>query len=112
MSLTVNRAYGQLKAYLSVTPSRFAAKSQTRLTLTLHATSIAGGPLANAKVTFTVTIQGLGPIVSPELTTDVTGVATWQVDISGASPGSGAASVLVTSPAGDQATATTAIATT
>ena len=111
-SLTVNRAYGQLKAYLAVTPSKFAAKSQTTLKLTLHAVSIDGGPLANAKVTFTVTIQGLAPIVSPELTTDATGVATWSVDISGATPGTGACSVLVTSPAGDQTTATAAITTT
>jgi len=42
MSLTVNRAYGQLKRTFR-DASRFAAKSQTRLTLTLHATSIAGG---------------------------------------------------------------------
>jgi hypothetical protein len=111
-SLTVNRAYGQLKAYLSVAPSKFAASSQTKLKLTLRATSFDGGPLANAKVTFTVTIQGLGPIVSPELTTDATGTATWEVDISGASPGTGAASVIVTSPAGDQASATTGITTT
>jgi hypothetical protein len=111
-SLTVNRAYGQLKAYLSVAPSKFAAKGQTHLKLTLHATSIGGGPLASAKATFTVTIYGLGPIVSPEVTTDATGVATWEVDISGASAGTGAASVLVTSPAGDQTTATVAITTT
>ena len=111
-SLTVNRAYGQLKAYLSVAPSKFAASSQTKLKLTLRATSFDGGPLANAKVTLTVTIQGLGPIVSPELTTDATGTAIWEVDISGASPGTGAASVIVTSPAGDQASATTGITTT
>jgi len=111
-SLTVNRDYGQLKAYLSVSPSKFAAKSDTKLKLTLHATSIGGGPLASAKVTFTVTIQGLGPIVSPDLTTDATGVATWEVDITGASPGTGSASVLVTTTAGDQTTATVAITTT
>jgi len=111
-SLTVNRDYGQLAAHLAVSPSKFAASSQTTLKLTLRATSMNGGPLANAKATFTVTIQGLGPIVSPELTTDSTGTATWQVGIAGAAPGTGQASVLVTSPAGDQITGTAAVTTT
>lgn len=111
-SLTVNRDYGQLAAHVSVSPSRFAASSQTTIKITLRATSLNGGPLANAKATFTVSIEGLAPIVSPELTTDATGTATWQVTISGASIGSGNASVLLTSPAGDQVSATTAIVTT
>jgi Glucodextranase, domain B len=111
-SLIVNRDYGQLAAHLSVSPSRFAASSQTTIKITLRATSLNGGPLANAKATFTVSIEGLAPIVSPELTTDATGTATWQVTISGASIGNGNASVLLTSPAGDQVTATTAIVTT
>ena len=111
-SLIVNRDYGQLAAHLSVTPSKFAASSETVLKLTLRATSLNGGPLANAKATFTVTIVGLGPIVSPELTTDATGSATWQVTISGATPGTGQTSVLVTSPAGDQVTGTASVTTT
>jgi hypothetical protein len=111
-SLTVNRDYGQLAAHLEVTPSKFASSSPTTLKLTLHATSLNGGPLADADVTFTVTIAGLGPIVSPELSTDATGTATWQVDISGALAGSGQASVLVTSPAGDQVAGTAGITTT
>jgi hypothetical protein len=111
-SLTVNRDYGQLAAHLAASPTKFAASSQTTLKLTLRATSLNGGPLANAKATFTVAIHGLGPILSPELTTDSTGTASWQVDISGATPGTGQASVLVTSPAGDQVTGTTSITTT
>jgi hypothetical protein len=111
-SLTVKRDYGKLAAHLAATPSKFASKSQTTLQLTVHATSFNGGPLANAKVTFTVAIQGLGPIVSPELTTDATGIATWQVAISGASAGTGQAGVLVTSPDGDQVTETASITTT
>ncbi|MGD0409170.1 MAG: Ig-like domain-containing protein [Candidatus Limnocylindrales bacterium] len=111
-SLTINRDYGQLAAHLAVTPSKFSSSSQATLKLTLHATSLNGGPLANAKVTFTVTIYGLGPIVSPELSTDATGTATWQVAISGALAGPGQASVLVTSPAGDQAIGTAGITTT
>jgi hypothetical protein len=111
-SMTLNRAYGLFAAHLSVTPSKFASSSQTTLKLVVHATSFNGTPLANAKVTFTVAIQGLGPIVSPELTTDATGTATWQVPVSGASAGIGQANVLVTSPDGDQATATVKITTT
>ncbi|MGA3029810.1 MAG: Ig-like domain-containing protein [Candidatus Limnocylindrales bacterium] len=111
-SMTIKRDYGQLAAHVAVSPSKFTASMQATLKLTLHATSFNGGPLANASVTFTVTIQGLGPIVSPELTTDATGTATWQVSISGASPGTGQASVLVTSPAGDQVTGTAPITTT
>jgi hypothetical protein len=111
-SLTVNRNYGQLAAHLSASPAKFSSASPASLTLTVHATSANGGPLANAKVTFTVTIAGLGPIVSPELTADATGTATWQVSISGGIPGSGQASALVTSPAGDQITGTTPLTTT
>jgi hypothetical protein len=111
-TLSVNRYYGQLAAHLTATPSKFAASSQTTVALAIHATSANGGPLANAKVTFTVQIQGLGPIDSPELTTDATGVATWQVPISGGAPGTGRANVLVTSPAGDMVPETTPITTT
>jgi hypothetical protein len=111
-SLTVNRYYGQLAAHLTATPAKFSSTSQTTVTLTIHATSANGGPLANARATFTVQIQGLGPIDSPELTTDATGVATWQVPISGGAPGNGRASVLVTSPGGDEVRETTAITTT
>jgi hypothetical protein len=111
-SISVNRSYGQLAAHLTATPSKFAASSTTTVALAIHATSANGGSLANAKVTFTVQIQGLGPIDSPELTTDATGVATWQVPISGGAPGAGRASVLVTSPAGDEVRETTPITTT
>jgi len=111
-SMTVKRDYGQLAAHLSASPAKFASSSQPTLKLTSRATSFNGGPLANAKVTFTVMVQGLGPIVSPEITTDATGTATWQVAVSGATAGIGQASVLVTSPDGDQVTATATITTT
>jgi hypothetical protein len=111
-AFTVNRAYGKLAAHLSASPAKFSSSAVTTLTLTVHATSVNGGPLANAKVTFTVTIVSLGPIVSPELTTDASGMATWTVSISGEGIGTGQASALVTSPAGDQVTGTTPITTT
>jgi hypothetical protein len=110
--VTVTRSYGQLAAHLAVSPSKFRSSSQTTLKLTLHATSYGGTPLAGASVTFTVTIQGLAPIVSPVLTTDSTGTATWKVAITGATPGSGRANVLVTSSQGDVITATAGITTT
>ena len=101
-TITVRRSYGDLAAHLQVSPAKFAAKSSTTLTLTVRATSINGGPLADAQVTFIVQPQGLGPIQSPEgLTTNSSGTATWQIAISGATAGSGTASVMVTSPAGD-----------
>jgi hypothetical protein len=109
-SLTVNRDYGQLAANLAVTPSKFASTSQTTLTLTLHATTFDGSPLANAKADFTVTIHGLGPIVS-EMTTNEQGVAVWTVDIASATAGPGQATVVVTSDAGDQVTANATITT-
>jgi hypothetical protein len=63
-SFSVNRAYGRLAAHLEVSPTKFSSSSQTKLTLTIHATSANGGPLANAKVTFTVQIRGLALIQS------------------------------------------------
>jgi hypothetical protein len=63
-------------------------------------------------VVYTVTVEGLGPIVSPELTTDSQGAADWHVSISGAAPGIGAAGVLITTPDGDQVVATVRLTTT
>jgi hypothetical protein len=111
-SLTVKRDYGQLAAHLAVTPSKFSSSAQVTLKLTIHATSFSGNPLANAKATFTVTIQGLGPIQSPELTTDATGTAAWEVSVSQAAPGIGQATVTLVSDAGDVVKANAAITTT
>jgi hypothetical protein len=111
-SVSVKRDPGQLAAHLAVTPSKFASSSQTTLKLTIHATTFNGNPLAGAKATFTVTIQGLAPIVSPEMTTDATGTATWNVSVSQATPGIGQATVVVVSDAGDVTTANASITTT
>jgi hypothetical protein len=106
-TITVHRNYGDLAAHLQVSPTKFAASAKVTLKLTLHATSVNGGPLADSQVTFVVQPQGLGPISSPDgLTTDSQGVATWQIDISGAAAGTGQASVMVTDPAGDVVTDT------
>jgi hypothetical protein len=111
-SLSVKRDPGLLAGHLAVTPSKFASTSQTTLTLTLHATAFNGGPLANAKADFTVAIQGLATIVSPTMTTDAKGVATWEISVSHAAIGVGQATVLVTSEAGDQVTGNAPITTT
>ncbi len=106
MEIVVKRSYGQLAAHLQVSPARFSSAGPATLKLSVRTTSAGGGPLAGASVVFTVTVAGLGPIVSPELTTDETGTANWQVTISGSQPGIGAATVMVTSSEGDQVSAT------
>jgi hypothetical protein len=92
-----------MAATLSVTPSKFKAASTTTLILTVHAKAEDGSPLAGAKVVFSVSVYGLGPLVSDEMTTDAKGSVTWQVTISGATPGIGTATALVTSSAGKPA---------
>ena len=62
MNLTLKRDFGQLAVHLSVAPAKISVATPTAITLTAHATSANGGPLANASVTFTLTVQGLGPI--------------------------------------------------
>lgn len=111
-TITVQRPYGQLAAHLQVTPSKFSSSAKTTLTLTLHATSVNGGPLADAQATFVVQVYGLQPIESNAMTTDSTGTAVWKIDITGAGAGAGQVSVMVTSPTGDTVTATAAITTT
>ncbi len=111
-NLTVKRAFGKLSAHLTVSPSTFRGSGSTTITLTARATSANGGPLAGATATFTVTVVGLGPIVSPEIQTNQAGTATWKVTISGATAGVGAATVLVVTATGDQVPATAKIVTT
>jgi bacillopeptidase F len=110
--LTLKRDYGQLAAHLSVSPVKFGTSTPATLKLSVQATSEDGSPLDGATVVYTVTVQGLGPIVSPELTTDSLGVAEWRVTISGAAAGVGEAGVLVTTPEGDQVVATVRLTTT
>jgi hypothetical protein len=109
---TVKRSYGSLAAHLTVSPAKFPAAGPTTVRFIAHATSTNGGPMAGAGCVFTVTVVGLGPLVSPELTTDQNGACTWKVTISGATPGIGAVSVLVSSSDGSQVSATTKITTT
>ncbi len=111
VSITLTRDYGKLSPHFTVSPIKFGTGSPVTLKLAVHATAEDGSPLSSATVTFTVTVQGLGPIVSPELLTDANGLASWQTTVSGASPGIGAASVLIVSDHGDQITATVRLTT-
>jgi len=110
--LELKRDYGKLAAHLAASPAKFAASATTTLKLSVRATSEDGSLLAGATVVYTVTVEGLGPIVSPELTTDSQGAADWHVSISGTAPGIGAAGVLITTPDGDQVVATVRLTTT
>ncbi len=110
--LTVWRSLGQMKANFSVDPSKFRAASSTTLKLTVYATAEDGSPMAGAAVVFTVLVDGLSPITKDGLTTNAKGVATWQVTISGATPGPGTATVYVTSSAGDPVSNVTGFTTT
>ena len=110
--VTVNRSLGKVSAYLSVKPARFRGAGPTPLTLTVRVTSANGGPVPGASVVYTVVVQGLGPIQSPQVTTDQTGTATWKVTISGATAGTGQATALVNNPDGSQIRATETLTTT
>ena len=110
--LTLKRDFGQLAVHLSVNPSKFSVAAQTTIKLTAVATSANGGPLAGASVTFTLTVQGLGPITPASVTTDATGSATFTTTIAGAAPGSGLATVQATSSTGDSVTNSVKITTT
>ncbi|HEY5486453.1 MAG TPA: hypothetical protein VIK06_02295, partial [Candidatus Limnocylindrales bacterium] len=101
-SLTLRRDFGQLAVHLTVAPAKFSVAAPTPITLTAHATSANGGPLAGASVTFTLTIQGLGPIMPAPTTTDATGTATFSTTISGATAGTNSrATVQVVLSTGD-----------
>ena len=108
--LTLQRDFGQLAVHVTADPAKIDVTKPTAITLTAHATSANGGPLANANVTFTLTIQGLGPMTWSGKT-DATGTATWQTTISGATPGSGLATVQVISSTGDSVTSSAKITT-
>jgi hypothetical protein len=112
-SLTLKRDFGQLAVHLTVSPAKFSVAAPTPITLTAHATSAYGGPLAGASVTFTLAIQGLGPIMPASTTTDATGTAIFSTTISGATVGTnGLATVQVVSSTGDSVESSAQITTT
>lgn len=99
--IAVVRGGEGIAATLRASAYRFvAAELPKSLTLTASATDPTGAPLVGATVTFSVSIPGL-PVITGELLTDDAGVAVFQTTVPlGAMPGSGPASVFISSPYG------------
>lgn len=96
--LTLRKGSGRLQAALSTSAARFKASRLPRtITLTVTVTDPDGRRLQGATALFTVSVPGLEAIVSSEIRTDSNGIASFQTSIpAGAMPGSGLATVLVT----------------
>jgi hypothetical protein len=96
--VTVRRGTGKLVASLRASSYRFKVSNlPDPVEFSVTVTDPDGRPLADATVLFTITVPGLEPIVSSELTTAGDGTASFRTQISrGATPGGGLASVLVT----------------
>ena len=105
-SLTVRLGEGHMTVQVSGTAYRFnVAKLPKAVTFTAAIRGADGQPLAGAVVLFTVSVPGLEAIVSGEVVTDGTGVATFSTTIpAGAMPGSGLVTALVSTSDGQTAT--------
>lgn len=95
--VTVRKGSGKLTVSLTADKYRFrATRLPADVQFTVTVVDPDGRPLADVSALFTITIPGLEPIVSPELTTAGDGTAVFQTRIArGATPGNGLASVLV-----------------
>jgi hypothetical protein len=96
LDLTVRRGSGKLRASIS---SSVYSISQKDLPMDVRLTVLVddpdGSPLANARVTFTLSIPGI-PTITGDATTDQNGQAVFTTKVpKGASRGSGSAAVLV-----------------
>ncbi|HYO43931.1 MAG TPA: Ig-like domain-containing protein [Candidatus Limnocylindrales bacterium] len=98
-SFSVRKGSGKLTAVLTASSYRFRASRLPRsIILRVVVTDPEGRRLSGATALFTVSVPGIEAIVSSEITTNGDGVATFQTNIpSGATKGSGLATVLVTS---------------
>ena len=97
--LNVRKGSGHLTAILTSSAYRFkASKLPKSITLTVAVTGPDGRRVAGATALFTISVPGLEAIVSGEVTTNKSGVASFTTTIpAGATPGGGLATVLVTS---------------
>jgi Glucodextranase, domain B len=97
-TLTLRRGSGKLTASLTGTAYRFkASKLPARVSFTVVVTDPGGHRLAGATALFSVTINGLQPIVSGQIRTNASGSATFTMTIpKGAMKGPGLAVVQVT----------------
>ncbi len=96
-TIGVTRGGKTLTVVLHASTYRFtAAKLPASLTLTAVVTDPTGAPVANAVVTFSVSIPGV-PVVTQDIPTDGTGTAVFQTTVpKGASVGTGPALAFVT----------------
>jgi hypothetical protein len=94
--LTILRGTGRLTANLTASAYQFSrAKLPDPLDLTARVTDPDGKPLAGVRVTFSVTLPGVGPITA-DRTTDSNGGALFRTTVpKGAAVGLGVASVFV-----------------
>ena len=97
-TLELRRGSGKLRASLTGSAYRFKASSlPKRVTFTVIVTDPDGSRLAGATALFTVSVPGLGPIVSDQVRTDSAGTATFTTNIPrGATKGPGLATVWIT----------------
>jgi bacillopeptidase F len=100
--LNVRKGSGRLTANLTSSAYRFkASKLPRNITLTAAVTGPDGRRVAGATALFTISVPGLEAIVSGEVPTNKSGVASFTTTIpAGATPGGGLATVLVTSGSG------------
>jgi hypothetical protein len=97
-SITIRKGSGKLTASLTASAYRFrAAKLPRTVSFAVVVDGPDGRPVKGAVALFTVSVPGLQAVVSGEIATGGNGTATFTTSIpSGAMPGSGLATVLVT----------------
>jgi hypothetical protein len=100
--LNVRKGSGRLTASLTSSAYRFkASRLPKSITLSVAVTGPDGRRVAGATALFAITVPGLEPIVSGEVATNKSGVATFTTTIpAGVTPGGGLAVVSVTSGSG------------
>jgi hypothetical protein len=105
-SITVRKGSGDMAVTLTGSAYRFTAKRLPRtVTFTVVVSDPDGRRMSGAVALFTVSVPGLEAIVSDERLTNRSGVASFTTSIpKGALPGSGLASVLVTTDSYGQKT--------
>ena len=97
--LSLRKGSGRLTAALTSSAYRFKASRLPKdITLKVAVTGPDGRRVAGATALFTISVPGLEAIVSGEVSTNKSGVASFTTTIpAGATPGGGLATVLVTS---------------
>jgi Glucodextranase, domain B len=104
--VTVTRGSGTLGVTLSSTVYQFSRKHlPANVTFTAVVVGADGKPVAGATALFTVSVPGIPALVSPTMTTDRNGKASFSATIpKGAMAGAGVGDVLITMPNGAQTT--------